>query len=168
MSVLTLVYVRKPATHEILLGMKKRGFGEGKLNGFGGKVEEGETPAQGAARELREESGLEVSPDQLRFCGQLTYAYDSRPKLMQVHVFDICDGWQGEPVESEEMKPVWIKEDGLPLAEMWADDEHWLPQYLRGDLALPFAGRFRFKGHEGEDSKVILDFEVKPAAAEGE
>ena len=29
--------------NKILLGMKKRGFGEGKWNGFGGKVNEGET-----------------------------------------------------------------------------------------------------------------------------
>ncbi len=27
----------------VLLGMKKRGFGSGKWNGFGGKVESGET-----------------------------------------------------------------------------------------------------------------------------
>lgn len=28
---------------KLLLGMKKRGFGSGKYNGFGGKVEKGET-----------------------------------------------------------------------------------------------------------------------------
>ncbi|CAN0505072.1 unnamed protein product, partial [Ectocarpus sp. 12 AP-2014] len=33
---------------EILLGMKKRGFGEGKWNGFGGKVESGESVEEAA------------------------------------------------------------------------------------------------------------------------
>ena len=28
---------------EVLLGMKKRGFGAGKINGYGGKIEKGET-----------------------------------------------------------------------------------------------------------------------------
>lgn len=40
---------------QYLLGLKKRGFGEGKYNGFGGKVEQGETIRQAAIRELQEE-----------------------------------------------------------------------------------------------------------------
>ncbi|CAN0403706.1 unnamed protein product, partial [Ectocarpus sp. 8 AP-2014] len=44
--------------NEILLGMKKRGFGEGKWNGFGGKVESGESVEEAAKRELMEEAGL--------------------------------------------------------------------------------------------------------------
>lgn len=44
----SLVFIRK--TTEVLLGLKKRGFGEGKWNGFGGKVEQGETIVQGATR----------------------------------------------------------------------------------------------------------------------
>jgi 8-oxo-dGTP diphosphatase/2-hydroxy-dATP diphosphatase len=38
--------------------MKKRGFGAGKWNGFGGKVEPGETVEAGAIRELREEANI--------------------------------------------------------------------------------------------------------------
>lgn len=37
----------------VLLGRKKRGFGEGYVNGFGGKVEPGEGIAAAAAREVR-------------------------------------------------------------------------------------------------------------------
>ena len=33
--------------------MKKRGFGAGKYNGFGGKLDKGETMASCAARELQ-------------------------------------------------------------------------------------------------------------------
>lgn len=47
-KILTLVMVRK--ANAILLGLKKRGFGEGKWNGFGGKVENDETIAEGAIR----------------------------------------------------------------------------------------------------------------------
>ena len=40
-KVLTLVYIRDD--EKVLLGMKKRGFGQGKWNGFGGKVQKKES-----------------------------------------------------------------------------------------------------------------------------
>ena len=46
---------------KILLTMKKRGFGVGFWNGFGGKVKEGETIEAVAIRETEEESGIVVS-----------------------------------------------------------------------------------------------------------
>ena len=47
-KVLTLAFIRDGG--RLLLGMKKRGFGAGKWNGFGGKVDLGETILQGAVR----------------------------------------------------------------------------------------------------------------------
>lgn len=47
-KLLTLVLVVRPG--RVLLGMKKRGFGAGKWNGFGGKVQPGETIEDGARR----------------------------------------------------------------------------------------------------------------------
>ena len=49
-KVFTLVFLR--AGKQVLLGMKKRGFGVGKWNGFGGKLEPGESFAEGAVREV--------------------------------------------------------------------------------------------------------------------
>jgi hypothetical protein len=48
-----------------------------------------------------------------------------------VHVFFVRK-WQGEPVESEEMKPRWYKVSELPFDKMWVDDPHWLPRVLKG------------------------------------
>ena len=36
--------------NRVLLGLKKRGFGVGRWNGFGGKLEKKETPLQSAQR----------------------------------------------------------------------------------------------------------------------
>ena len=47
-KLLTLVLVTRP--NQVLLGMKKRGFGMGRWNGFGGKVEKGETILEAAKR----------------------------------------------------------------------------------------------------------------------
>lgn len=47
-KIFSLIFIRKAS--EILLGLKKRGFGKNKWNGFGGKVEKGESIFQGAIR----------------------------------------------------------------------------------------------------------------------
>jgi hypothetical protein len=50
----------------------------------------------------------------------------------QVHVF-FTEKWQGDPTESEEMKPKWHLNSGLPFDQMWIDDPHWLPRVLAGE-----------------------------------
>ena len=50
----TLCLVINREKKKILFGMKKRGFGVGKYNGFGGKVLSGETIEEAALRELQE------------------------------------------------------------------------------------------------------------------
>ncbi|KAI5221472.1 7,8-Dihydro-8-Oxoguanine Triphosphatase [Manis pentadactyla] len=87
----TLVLVLQP--QRVLLGMKKRGFGAGRWNGFGGKVEDGETIEEGAKRELQEESGLTV--DTLQKVGQIMFEFVGEPELMDVHVF--CTVSRGHP-----------------------------------------------------------------------
>ena len=62
-KVLTLVLLREG--DRVLLGMKKRGFGAGKWNGFGGKLEPGESVVEAAAREVREECGFTVNTSDL-------------------------------------------------------------------------------------------------------
>ena len=47
-KLLTLVFIIEP--ERILLGMKKRGFGAGWWNGFGGKVQSDETIEEAARR----------------------------------------------------------------------------------------------------------------------
>ena len=47
-QLLTLVLIMKGK--QVLLGMKKRGFGKGKWNGFGGKVQDGEEILDAAKR----------------------------------------------------------------------------------------------------------------------
>ena len=43
---------------KILLARKKRGFGAGKINSPGGKLEVGETKEQAMVRETQEEVGI--------------------------------------------------------------------------------------------------------------
>ena len=125
-------------TH-VLLGMKKRGLGEGFWNGFGGKVEEGEKIEAAARRELLEESGIQSVRLEKR--GVNSFEFVGDPTILEVHVFDVQE-FEGTPTESEEMKPQWFKKTDIPYSVMWADDKFWLPHFFAGQR---FAGAFTFK-----------------------
>ncbi|XP_051989000.1 oxidized purine nucleoside triphosphate hydrolase [Xyrauchen texanus] len=139
-KLLTLVLVVQPG--RVLLGMKKRGFGAGKWNGFGGKVQTGETIEQAARRELLEESGLTV--DTLYKIGNIKFEFIGETELLDVHIFR-ADTYKGEPTESDEMRPQWFDTDKIPFSQMWADDVLWFPLILQKKK---FLGYFKFQGHD--------------------
>jgi len=123
----TLLFLIKD--DQILLAMKKRGFGEGRWNGVGGKIEAGESVEQAAIRECQEEIG--VTPKHLERVANLTFTFDGATNDLWTHTF-ITREWDGEPVETEEMAPRWFNVADIPYAEMWEDDAHWLPHVLAG------------------------------------
>ena len=136
---------------DICLAMKKRGFGKGRYNGAGGKVEADETIEEGVRREVMEELGVTVR--EIFPCAELTFTFPHNKDWDQiVHVF-FCASWKGEPTESEEMAPSWCKVDAIPYETMWPDDIFWLPEVLKGNKV---QGRFVFG--EGD---VILEKEVQ-------
>lgn len=127
---LTLLYLTKDS--QVLLAMKKRGFGEGKWNGVGGKIEQGETVEQALIRECQEEIG--VTPIEFIKRGYLVFSehHAGERKIMNLHVY-ITTKWDGNIVESEEMKPAWFNESELPYDTMWPADKIWIPIVLAGE-----------------------------------
>ncbi|KIJ61438.1 hypothetical protein HYDPIDRAFT_69630, partial [Hydnomerulius pinastri MD-312] len=141
---------------KLLLGYKKRGFGVDMYNGFGGKVEPGETPAQAAARELKEESGIDAP---LEHAGTLLFLAVGSEWAFHIEVYS-ARSYTGTPTETDEMRPEWFSLSEasvkgvpsppsessssstnlppIPYSEMWADDIYWLPYLVRGQK---FAGR---------------------------
>jgi len=151
----TLCLVRRhDAVDALLLGRKKRGFAAGKYGGFGGKLQAGETIAAAAARELAEECGLCVSPQELRLVAELTFVFPHWPAWDQiVHTF-LVEQWQGEPVESEEMTPAWFPVADIPYALMWDDSLFWLPPILAGKR---LRGRFTFRADNETVDRAALE-----------
>jgi len=128
----TLLYLVRD--DQILLAQKKRGFGEGYWNGIGGKIEPEETVEQALVRECQEEIG--VTPLTYRKVAaqdfvQLEQSADSWRMLVETY---ICTEWEGDPAESEEMKPDWFALTDIPYDSMWPSDKHWLPLVLEGNL----------------------------------
>ena len=64
----------------------------------------------------------------------------------------LTEEWEGELMETEEMKPQWFRKDEISFNSMWSNDKHWFPKVLEG---LVLRADFMFK--EGNE---LLDFEL--------
>ena len=130
----------------VLLGMKKRGFGSGRWNGFGGKLHEGESVEDAAKRETTEECGIVIQT--MERVGIHEFEFEKeRGAILEVHVFRV-DAFSGEPEETEEMRPEWFGFSDIPYDTMWPDDRYWLPLFLAGK-------KFRTKFLFGEGDNVL-------------
>ncbi|HUC25331.1 MAG TPA: NUDIX domain-containing protein [Streptosporangiaceae bacterium] len=139
---LCLIRRHTPAGPEVLLGLKKSGFGAGKWVGLGGHIEEGEKAEAAAVREVQEESGLIVSADSIQHMAGIEFRFPARPSWDQTAEVFVTWDFQGEPEESDEVAPKWFGEDELPLDRMWDDAKYWLPLVLAGervDVVITFA-----------------------------
>ena len=155
MRPVTLIY----CLHEdlVLLGVKKRGFGAGKLNGYGGKVHSDEDILDATIRELFEEAKIHALKEDLEKIAEIDFFFSDVPIdkdwNQTVHVYSLRN-WNGEPKETEEMKPEWHKRNVMPMERMWIDDPYWLPKVLEGEK---IQASFTF-GKQGES---IMDYNIK-------
>lgn len=125
----TLCLLKKD--NNILLAMKKRGFGVGKYNGVGGKIEQSETPEQAMIRETQEE--INVTPTKYEKVGLIEFQeyYKDKKEKVVFHLYLVYD-WTGKPIESDEMNPKWFNIKDIPYDKMFPDDKYWLPLILQG------------------------------------
>lgn len=154
MKHVTLLFLIKDDTQEILLAMKKRGFGEGKFNGTGGKIEEGETIPQAAIREAREEVGVDIAVEDIEQVGTIAFSFDTKPDWGILCTVFITTQWRGEPLETEEMAPMWFPISGIPYEKMWIDDIHWLPSVLDKKI-IQASFLFNADGSAVVDKKIL-------------
>lgn len=151
MKELTLLFLQRE--HEVLLAMKKRGFGEGRWNGVGGKVEPGESIEAALIREAKEEVNIEPTTYQKVADISFDQFFKGAPAHMHVHVFSATQ-WHGEPAESEEMRPQWFDRSALPFDDMWPDDSYWLPRVLAGERII---ASFVMDEHDAITSHTITN-----------
>jgi ADP-ribose pyrophosphatase YjhB (NUDIX family) len=148
-TVLTLSFLL--FKEEIILALKKGGFGSGRWNGYGGKIKEIDNGRvlDAANREILEESKMKVK--KIEPFGVIKFYFQSKPgEEIECHVSKILE-YEGEPQETEEMgKPQRYPFDKIPYKYMWAADNFWLPLFLKGKK---FRGWFLYT--TPEENKVI-------------
>jgi len=116
----------------VLLGEKVASgkLGYGLIHGFGGDLEEGESPREAAIRELEQESRLRALSEDLEYCGKLSVYEGS--KLVRIAYCYRLYKWQGNPERTDEMAPLWVHRSKLPFENMFEDTKLWLPEILQG------------------------------------
>ncbi len=143
---------------QVLLGHKKTGLGRGKIVAPGGHVEDGESPADAAAREVKEESGIQVAPESLREAAQVTFLFPTCPRWDMIAFVFTSAEWTGEAVETPEIRPEWFDVTDLPLDRMWDDASRWLPRVLAGER---LGALFTY----AEDCETVATASLRPLAA---
>ncbi len=151
MNKYTLCYLIN--NNKICLAMKKRGFGSNRWNGYGGRFEKNldKNIRQTAIREIFEEIGVKV--EKLEKVAELTFFWKEMSSWNRIVYVYFSKIWQGEPQETEEMKPRWFSTKHIPFKSMWPDDIYWLPKALKGKT---LRGKFTFGPKD-----VILDKKIE-------
>lgn len=139
MKLATLVYVRAGGQTLMLHRIKKaQDIHEGKWNGLGGKLEQGETPEACAIREVYEESGLTIRNPEWR--GLLTFPLFARDEDWYAFVY-VAREFSGALIDSPEGRLAWIPDGTIASLPLWPGDRIFLPWL---DLPVTFSGCFRY------------------------
>ncbi|MGI6380504.1 MAG: NUDIX domain-containing protein [Anaerolineae bacterium] len=123
----TLCFVRHQDHLLLLRGAPDKRLWAGQLNGIGGHIEPGETPLEGAYRELREEAGVIPVELGLRAVIHISSDHHEPGVLLMVYLGSapsrsVCAGPEGEPT--------WYDLKRLPWSEMVQDLPSLLPLLL--------------------------------------
>lgn len=119
----SLCYIERGREYLMLHRVKKENDeNRDKWIGIGGKFEEGESPEECMAREMREETGL--TPRTWRYRGIVTFVSDEWG-TEYMHLFT-CDDFTGTVRECDEGDLEWIDREALLSLPIWEGDKIFL------------------------------------------
>lgn len=137
-----LVYVSRSVSSgaEVLMIHRNSGrpdFHEGKWNGLGGKCEPDESPLEAACREVKEESGLGISADQMKPMGVIQFPNFKPHKAEDWVVFVFSANL---PAQAQQQSPLptcaegelsWVNKNQVLSLNLWPGDRHFLGHVLQ-------------------------------------
>ena len=132
---------------------KDRGPWSDLLNGVGGHIERGEDPRSAALREIKEETGLILSPSSLYLCGVVTVDVGTSPGV-GLYIF-VGETETSETHSSCEGTPEWIDLDDFEKQALVKDLPALLPRAIKSyHNKQPFCAVTTFD----EDGSPIIHF----------
>ena len=150
MKLATLCYLRDDAKTLMLHRNKRRDdYHFGKWNGLGGKLLSGESPEEGARREIEEESGLFAGRLELK--GIITFPLFDRTDDWYVFLFKGTQ-WQGTLRDSAEGELHWIDNSKLLELELWPGDRVFLPWLDENGF---FSAKFHYRDGQFKDYTAV-------------
>lgn len=128
---------------------KENDIHQGKYNGLGGKLEEGETPYECVIREVKEESGLVIKNPILK--GFLRFPKFDGVNCWNVFVY-LAKDFKGKIKRSNEGELVWVDIKMLSNLNLWEGDRYFLKYVFRNGF---FYGVFYYR------DKKLLKYKIK-------
>lgn len=132
----TLAYVMSPDGKDVLLihrNARPDDHHFGKYNGLGGKLDAGESLADGLRRELREEAGIEATELTLR--GTISWpGFGKHGEDWMGFIFKV-EAFEGTPLShNPEGQLEWVPLERLLSGDLnlWEGDRHFLPLVFDG------------------------------------
>jgi 8-oxo-dGDP phosphatase len=142
-STLLIVIVVVPVDDRFVLIEEAKESCRGKWSLPGGLVEKGENVMAAAAREAREEAGLDVAPRGILAIEQIEYGPgDERPYTQKFRVVVVADAVSGELKATADQESLRARLctraeiDRLALRELRYAE--WIDAYRAGNALLPF------------------------------
>ncbi|MCD6400371.1 MAG: 8-oxo-dGTP diphosphatase [Anaerolineales bacterium] len=151
MKLATLCYLRHENKTLMVHRIKKENdIHQGKWNGLGGKIEQGETPEECVIREVYEESGLHIHNPLLR--GVLTFPKFADDEDWYAFVF-VANEFEGELIDSPEGDLRWVPNEKIFELPMWEGDRLFLPWL---DEKRFFSGKFVYQDGKLVEHSVVF------------
>lgn len=146
----TLCYIEQGSKYLMLHRVKKENdASHDKWIGVGGKCEGDESPDECMIREVKEETGFDVT--QWRYRGIVTFISDVWP-CEYMHLFT-CSEWKGTQIVCDEGELEWIEKSSLFDLTLWPGDRIFLR--LLQDESLPFFSlKLVYKGDDLVQAKL--------------
>lgn len=155
-----VVFLLKPKEGKVLLAKSRDGGGVGLWSGYGGKIEEGESPTSAAKREVREESSVNIKVGDLIHAA-IVNVYWGTVLRYRLYIFTLLK-WHGQPRDSiETWKHRWFRYSQLPLKQMRQGDIIWMPRVLAG-------AQFEADVRLSEDGGLFHKIEYRPKVGQSE
>lgn len=120
MRLSTLCYIEKDDKYLMLHRVKKvNDINQDKWIGVGGGFEKDESPEECLLREVREETGLNLTSYRLR--GVITFVSDEwETEYMYLYT---ADGYTGEMIECNEGNLEWVEKSEISNLKIWEGDK---------------------------------------------
>ena len=126
----TLCYLENRGRYLMLHRIKKTvDENRDKWIGVGGKFEDGESPEECALREIREETGITLSPDALRFRAVVTFVSDEwGTEYMHLFTAPVTEAQLARITRKENNEGIleWIPSDKVEDLPIWEGDRIFL------------------------------------------
>ena len=147
----TLCYINNGKETLMLHRIKKKNdIHEGKWNGLGGKLIDGESPEECVVREVKEESGLDIKNPILK--GILTFPKFDEVDDWMVFVF-VSNEFSGELSECDEGVLEWIDNEKVMSLNLWDGDKIYMKWLIDHPF---FSAKFIYKKRILQSHKIVF------------